>query len=182
MSDGFCGCGERTPVIRRTDLSKGRIKGEHTRYVFGHAHRPANPAPYEVRDCGHGTPCWVWTGYCQPDGYGRIMREGRLHNAHRWYYEEQHGALPSHAKLDHLCRVRACVNPDHVEPVTNAENSRRGSNAKLTYADVAVIRTLRASGWTQRSIADRYGVCRNTVANIEHGRTWAAEGGVVHAS
>lgn len=180
MSDGFCacGCGERTPVIRRTDRSKGRIRGEHSRYVFGHAHRPRNMEPYEVRDCGHTTPCWVWSGSIA-NGYGRIMREGRAQNAHRWYYEQTRGPLPSHAVLDHLCRNTRCVNPAHVEPVTNAENTRRGERAKLTYADVAAIRALRAQGWTQKALAERYGVVKATIGNIEHGRTWTAAGGRV---
>lgn len=76
----------------------------------------------------------------------------------------------------------ACVNADHMEVVTCAENSRRGDNAKLTYADVAEIRRLLAEGGLlQREIAARFGVTRTAVNDINCGRTWAAPGGALAA-
>jgi predicted DNA-binding protein (UPF0251 family) len=73
------------------------------------------------------------------------------------------------------------VNPDHMELVTPAENARRGDRAKLTYAEVDEIRALRREGVLQQDVADRFGVSRPTISDIEHGRTWAAPGGVIHA-
>lgn len=70
--------------------------------------------------------CWEWMGSRDRQGYGRIsvQRIGRL--AHRVGYEMLVGPVPSGLELDHLCRVRCCVNPQHLEPVTHAENVRRG--------------------------------------------------------
>jgi len=72
------------------------------------------------------TGCFLWTGTMSPKGYGRVWFGGRMGAAHRVAYELVIGAIPSGLQLDHLCRVRCCVNPAHLEPVTNQENIRRG--------------------------------------------------------
>lgn len=74
-------------------------------------------------------PCWPWTGYVGRNGYGYAAK-GKL--AHRLAYEAIVGPVPVGLDLDHLCRVRACVNPAHLEPVTRAENLWRGALARLT--------------------------------------------------
>ena len=70
--------------------------------------------------------CWLWNGARQPQGYGVCRHEGKTKRAHRRVYELLVGDIPEGLQLDHLCRVRNCVNPKHLEPVTNAENGRRG--------------------------------------------------------
>ena len=89
--------------------------------------------------------------------------------AHRLYYERRKGAIPPDRQIDHLCRVPACVNPDHLEPVTPAENIRRGSGTKLTEEEV---REIRASTEVQDELARRYGVCQPHISRIKSGQTW----------
>lgn len=75
--------------------------------------------------------CWNWNGRINKQGYGRVSFEGVLSLAHRAVYEELVGLIPAGLVIDHLCRNTLCVNPDHLEPVTQAENQRRGLNGVL---------------------------------------------------
>lgn len=76
--------------------------------------------------------CWLWTATIDAAGYGRFgvgsMYDGsrRQAYAHRWAYEYMVGEIPEGLHIDHLCRVRHCVRPDHLEPVTCRENLLRG--------------------------------------------------------
>lgn len=81
---------------------------------------------FEVEDRGHETACWVWTGALTRKGYGHFSVNSGYFGAHRFAYLHYRGLIPPGMVLDHLCRVRHCVNPDHLEPVTSAENTRRG--------------------------------------------------------
>jgi hypothetical protein len=74
--------------------------------------------------------CWVWTGHRFKAGYGALRVGSRQLVAHRWVYEELVGPVPDGLELDHLCRNRACVNPDHLEPVSHLTNVRRGVAGK----------------------------------------------------
>lgn len=73
--------------------------------------------------------CWYWSGHLKRDGYGLAYDGIKTRQAHRMAYELLIGPIPDGLVLDHLCRVKRCVNPDHLEPVTNAENIRRGQLA-----------------------------------------------------
>ena len=72
--------------------------------------------------------CWHWTAYTNEKGYGQFHVDGRLVKAHRWSYEHFVGPIPEGLQIDHLCRVRNCVNPHHLEPVTGRENVLRGES------------------------------------------------------
>ena len=74
-----------------------------------------------------GGDCWLWTGALNTGGYGRFTLDGRRQRAHRVAYALLVSPVPDHLELDHLCRVRHCVNPDHLDLVTHAENTRRGA-------------------------------------------------------
>lgn len=71
------------------------------------------------------TGCWLWTGSLT-DGYGITEFRRRAIGAHRLAYETFVGPIPEGLVIDHKCRVRCCVNPEHLEPVTFVENIRRG--------------------------------------------------------
>lgn len=72
--------------------------------------------------------CWQWISTVNSEGYGQIRISGKQRGAHRVVYEELVGPIPEGLQLDHLCRNRSCVNPDHLEPVTHRENWRRGDH------------------------------------------------------
>jgi hypothetical protein len=80
--------------------------------------------------------CMLWAS-SKGHGYGIFWANGKYVPAHRWLYERLRGPVPDGLQLDHLCRVRHCVNPDHVEPVTCKENIGRGdtgwNNKSKTY-------------------------------------------------
>lgn len=72
------------------------------------------------------TGCWNWTASRVPAGYAQFRLHGRRDYGHRAAYELLVGPIPAGLQLDHLCRNRGCVNPDHLEPVTNRVNGLRG--------------------------------------------------------
>lgn len=75
--------------------------------------------------------CWCWTGSLKETGYAQFYDGTKVVRAHRWAYEQLTGPIPEGRHLDHTCRVRHCVNPDHLEPVTKRENERRGLKGEL---------------------------------------------------
>lgn len=94
-------------------------------------HVKNGPIPDYRPDLG---PCVLWTGALNPKGYGQIntgstaTRRSVVKQAHRVAYELFVGPIPDGLQIDHLCRVRSCVRPSHLEVVTAVENIRRGSN------------------------------------------------------
>ena len=77
--------------------------------------------------------CWIYTGALDKDGYGVFTLKQVTTRAHRASYILRHGAIPDSLQLDHKCRIRSCVNPDHLEPVTLLENHRRGWRKNKTH-------------------------------------------------
>ena len=72
--------------------------------------------------------CWNWVAYKCKKGYGNFRLNGKIRKAHRVSYELLKGIIPENLQIDHLCKNKACVNPDHLEPVTCIENLNREEN------------------------------------------------------
>lgn len=98
--------------------------------------KPAACTSVEVRFWRHVTPtddgsCWIWQGKPNSAGYGKMGghdgRRGVMLYAHRVSYEMHVGPISDGLHIDHLCRVRMCVNPDHLEAVTPAVNIQRAA-------------------------------------------------------
>jgi hypothetical protein len=80
----------------------------------------------KVRETPDG--CWEWTAAVVNKGYGKFnLRKGKQAYAHRWCYEFMVGPIPDGLQIDHLCRNTVCVNPSHLDPVTNRVNTLRGA-------------------------------------------------------
>jgi len=80
--------------------------------------------------------CWIWLGHLSYNGYGRLRFGMKDFFAHRFVWEYLVGEIPKGLNIDHLCRVKKCVNPDHLEPVTQKINNNRGlgnQNKKKTH-------------------------------------------------
>jgi len=137
-------------------------------YLFGHHKHPPKELPYTVTNDG----CWMWQRGLTGSGYGQITRGSATFQAHRAYYEQKYGTLLLGQVADHLCRHRACVNPDHVEPVSVATNTRRGKVTKLTVATIIEIRALARDGASPVAIAKQFGVSDTNIRAILTGKTW----------
>jgi hypothetical protein len=84
-------------------------------------------ARLERHTCRVESGCWEWTASCDRAGYGRLMVQKRLRVAHRLSYELRVGLIPEGLVLDHLCRNPRCINPAHLEAVSQQENVQRGA-------------------------------------------------------
>ena len=128
---------------------------------------------YIEEDRGYDTPCWIWQletvkpGRRTTGGYGKMGIKGKYWLAHRWYYERSKGPIPEGLQLDHLCEVRACVNPDHLEPVTPLVNTRRSRSMKISYEQSKEILALTETGMSNAAIGRQYDVSAETVRLIK---------------
>src|SRR5216683_1140291 len=77
--------------------------------------------------------CWLWTGRLNEKGYAYFAFKSKWMIAHRLSYRMAKGEIPKPLEIDHKCRVRCCVNPDHLEAVVHVENCRRGKPVHQTH-------------------------------------------------
>lgn len=118
--------------------------------------------------------CWTLRGETTRLGYVRVWASNHRLLGHRYTYEALVGPVGDGLSLDHRCRVRACCNPEHLQPVTHAENCQRKPLCKLTPGDVAVIRETYARGnVSTRALGVTYGVSKTMIRNIILRRSWA---------
>ena len=131
--------------------------------------------------------CWEFDGPRNQDGYGRVRYLGRKTMVHRLAHEAWVGPIPDGLFIRHKCDNPPCVNPEHLETGTNAQNVQdkmdRGrftpkvgsvhGMSKLTESDVLAIRAeYAAGGITHKQLGIRYGVCEASVQHITKRRTW----------
>jgi hypothetical protein len=121
--------------------------------------------------------CWLWVGATASKGYGSFWVGNRTVQAHRWLWELERGAIPSGLQLDHLCRVRNCVRPSHLEPVTGRENFMRG----FAPSAQSLRRRIQAQGCSAGHPLSRWDErrhrCRDCHADGEAARYETARGG-----
>jgi hypothetical protein len=102
---------------------------------YGPAPRPLADRFHEKYTPEPNTGCWLWTASLNNGGYGKLsVSRSYWVEAHRVAYELYKGPIPGGKCIDHLCRVRSCVNPDHLEAVTLSENIRRGKGPAILKA------------------------------------------------
>jgi hypothetical protein len=133
-----CGCGEVTTIAKQNRKPLGHIRGQHIPFIMGHSRRgKGNLANYAINEAG----CWLWQGKLKNNGYASVSYRGKVYYAHRFMYEKYKGKIPDGLDIDHLCRVRHCVNPDHLDAVSRQENLNRGLGNQYTkHKRVAVIK------------------------------------------
>lgn len=117
------------------------------------------------------TKCWEWNRRLINGGYGLKRFKGKYHLAHRLYYERYKGKIEHGLEVDHLCRNRKCVNPEHLEAVTKEINQRRGLKSRLKEWQVKEIRKIN-NAMTQRKLAKKFNVSQRLIWNILHNLTW----------
>ena len=140
--------------------------------------------------------CWLWTKYCNSDGYGQVWFNGRRESTHvlAWYFSN--GTIPGGLHVLHKCDNPPCCNPSHLFLGTRLDNMRdckdkgrraitlgeRNGNAKLTEVAVLEIKVLLSKGMSQLAIADQFGVSRRLVSCIKTGKNWTHVKDAVNAS
>jgi hypothetical protein len=136
-----CGCGMPAPMALTSRRSLGQKKGEPLRFICGHNRRIPLESwedRFDKKTVRLPNGCLQWTDHLSKrTGYGlfSLLIDGRniQRLPHRVAYERWKGPIPPGMDVDHLCRNRGCVEPDHLEAVTHLENVRRG-NAPSTIA------------------------------------------------
>ncbi len=103
-----------------SNFALGFVVGKKITDFFGFIESRIDPIPF--------SGCWIWMEGLNPWGYGTfgLTAFPGMQLAHRLSYTIYKGEIPDRLTLDHLCRVRCCVNPDHLEPVTRVVNIMRG--------------------------------------------------------
>jgi len=107
--------------------------------------------------------CWVWLAAKTWEGYGQVKHKGQMRLAHRVAYQVTVEEIPDGLVCDHLCRNTSCVNPDHIEIVTNQENTKRGDYTNRRRKMLASTHCCRGHEWSEKNTyvdARGYKICR----------------------
>ena len=114
--------------------------------------------------------CWVWHGAIADNGYSKVRFRNKHTSVHRVIYEHYKGKIPKGFQVDHLCKNKLCVNPEHLEAVTPAENTRRASK-KANLLIVRIIKKLTGK-IKQHEISGIFGLHQCHVSRIVSGKRW----------
>ena len=143
-----------------------------------------NRKPFAARVNGKGNQCWMYKGPIHSTGYGIFHAGGEKKYSHRYVMEYLFGLPPVGLETDHLCGIKACVNPHHLESVTHAENIRRAAEqyihrygtfwtTNLSVDDVLMIREMSERGLPGREIDKLFPwVSESTIYDVVLGKTW----------
>ena len=123
-------------------------------------------------DTGYITPCWIWRKAKFKAGYGMLTISCKQYTVHVLNYIAEYGPIPDGCEIDHLCGVRPCVRPDHLEAVTHTDNVRRGARAKLTPEIVIEAKKRVDLGETRKSVAESFGVDPSVISEAVRGIIW----------
>lgn len=179
-----CGCGELTNPTDATRIRRGDVRGKPRRFLNGHSRFRTVERMFHPEEGFYSidtvTGCWVWLRNKDGRGYGVFQRKRKHIVAHRAFYEEAKGPIPSGLVIDHTCFNPSCVNPDHLEAVTNKENVRRG---RLCYATLGIPPVGDLVDWLLESYAGAEGsyvIHKPTGCWIWLGRRTAQHYGVIY--
>ena len=185
-----CGCGLPTKIVKRNRPWRGAHYVAGLPALFCKGHRPKRSASERFQEKIQKTDgCWLWTGgVFQVSGYGQFNPDtGPGHvpvAAHRFSWELFCGPIPDGLDVLHRCDVRRCVRPDHLFLGTHQANmddkvakdrqvkGEAVNTARLTAADIPVIRRRFAAGESSRALARQYGVSKTSILRLARRRSW----------
>lgn len=116
--------------------------------------------------------CIEWPHYVGSNGYGQVRHNGRAHNVHRVLYEQYYGPIAKGLVIDHLCSVKSCINPLHLEAITQRENCIRGRRTRMNWDKVREMRQLRTEGMSVKDLVNRFDMSESQVRVIIRGEQW----------
>ena len=125
------------------------------------------------RDTYLDEECLIWRWAKFLDGYGCLWNGYKHIKAHRYSYETYVGYIPDDMQIHHICFNKSCINPDHLELVTNTENQHKPDVTDLNWPVVLSIRRLYATGkFTQTQLGEIHGITQARISKIVNNKTW----------
>lgn len=115
--------------------------------------------------------CWLWTKAQDGHGYGHVRVNGKSVKAYAFFYERKYGKAPKGLEFDHKCKVKLCVNPDHLEPVTHQVNCQRSIGKHLK--NIPEILRLHRIGQPTIEISKKLKIPTRTICGIIKGERWS---------